>query len=207
MSAPAPLLGAVLAGGAGVRFGGPKGPALLADGRSFARRAVEALRPVVADVVVVSSRPVGDPGAPVIPDAMEGAGPLGGVLAALREADSRGLEGVLVLACDLPRVGPDVLSGVAARRGLGAIVAPARPGGGVEPLCAVYAASARPAVEAALADGRHALHALFEAVAGVAVDPAELGGAGPDTFLNVNTPADLETARRGSESASRSPDA
>lgn len=185
---PSRLLGAVLAGGEGRRFGGPKAGALV-GGLSLLERAVATLREVVADVVVVSSRPVPEIGVPVIPDRVAGAGPLGGLDAALRAARDRGYEGVLLVACDLPLLSGVVLGRVAEALGDHPAAAPERPTGGIEPLCAAYRVSLLPTVEARLAQEDRSLHALFREARGRAV-PATRIDAPESTFLNVNTPDD-----------------
>lgn len=192
MSGTPRLLGAVLAGGEGRRFGGDKPDALLA-GVSLVRRAVVALAPVTDDVVIVSSRPIADASVPVLPDSTPGTGPLGGLEAALQHAAERGLDGVLVLACDLPLVDTPLLASVAGRLGDAAAVAPARAVGGVEPLCAVYRTSVVERLGARLSSGDRSLHAFFRDVGGVAI-PLEALDAGPEDFLNVNTPEDRERA-------------
>lgn len=133
MTAPVPpgrggLLGAVLAGGAGRRFGSPKALARL-HGRPLWRVAAERLGTVCDRVVVVANDPVvaeavrdglaanhvpvdgtgargdGEPGrATVAGDRRSGLGPLGGIDAALHAAAEAGLDGALVLAVDMPWV-------------------------------------------------------------------------------------------------------
>lgn len=190
---PPRLLGAVLAGGEGRRFGGPKGDALVA-GTPMAARAVEAVGPWVEQVVVVSSRPLASPPARVVADRVSGAGPLGGLDAALAEASALGLDGVFLLACDLPLVSSGVVGAVVARLGEASAVAPAREPGGVEPLCAVYRVGVHPSVEARLGGPDRSLHALFRDVGGVVVPTAELGEVAHGVFLNVNTPTDRDRA-------------
>jgi molybdenum cofactor guanylyltransferase len=185
------LLGAVLAGGGGSRFGGPKAEVRI-GGVRMAERAVVLLRTVVEDVVVVSARPLSAPPAPVIPDRVEGVGPLGGLDAALHHARDRGYEGVLLVACDLPLLTPALLDEVASALGSHPAVAPARHGAGVEPLCAVYRVEVLEAVERRLAQEDRSLHALFRDVGGHVL-PAAAQGAG-DPFLNVNTLDELERA-------------
>lgn len=187
------LLGAVLAGGAGRRFGSPKGRVRL-GGRPLVGRAVEALRPWCERVVVVSARPVHDAGCAVVADRVEGAGPLGGLHAALLAARDDGLEGVVALACDLPLVPAAVVGRVAGALADRPAVAPARDGGGVEALCSAWSVAAIPAVEAALHGPDRSLQSLFRSVGGTALAPAELGCPDADAFLNVNTPADARRA-------------
>jgi molybdopterin-guanine dinucleotide biosynthesis protein A len=206
VSAGARLLGAVLAGGEGRRFGAPKGDAIVA-GVSLVRRAVDALAGVAGDVVVVSSRPVAENHVEVLEDAVPGAGPLAGLTSALDAAAARGLDGVLLLACDLPLVSAATLRAVRDALGGRTAVAPRRDGGGIEPLCAAWAVSVRAAARARLAAGDRSLHALFREVGGVPLDPKEVGATPEGSFLNVNTPGDRDRAeaalqaREGGEGA------
>lgn len=182
------LLGAVLAGGEGRRFGGPKAREPV-GGIPMVLRAVATLQAVVDDVVVVSARDAGHLPVPVIPDRVEGAGPLGGLDAALRRAGEGGWDGVLLLACDLPLVSPALLAGVAEALGGCPAAAPARPAGGIEPLCAAWSVEVLPVVERRLGDEDRSLHALFREVGGHVI-PAGAAGGDPTCFLNVNTPGD-----------------
>jgi len=159
---------------------------------SLAQRAVTLLRTVVEDVVVVSARPLSSPPAPVVADRVEGAGPLGGLDAALRHARDRGYEGVLLVACDLPLLTTALLRSVASGLGSHPAAAPARRGGGVEPLCAAYRVDALAAVERRLELEDRSLHALFRDVGGHVLPGAAEGG--DDPFLNVNTMDELERA-------------
>lgn len=186
------LLGAVLAGGEGRRLGGPKAAASV-GGVSMVGRAVAVLGEAVDDVVVVSSVRVEGAPAPVIPDRVEGAGPLGGLDAALRHALERGKEGVLLLGCDLPLVTAEILAEVAVALEANPAVAPARATGGIEPLCAAYAVAILPAVERRLGEADRSLHALFREVGGAVLTP--MGTADHAmAFLNVNTPDDRRRA-------------
>jgi len=172
-------------------MGGPK--AEVAVGHvPMLDRALAAVREVVDHVVVVSSRPLAACGAPVIPDRIEGAGPLGGLDAALRHARSRGLGGVLLVACDLPLLTPGVLRGVAGALGGRTAVAPERRGGGVEPLCAAYRVGALDAVGRRLGGTERSMQGLFRELGGVAlsVEGLDVGEA----LFNVNTPEERERA-------------
>ncbi len=92
------LLGAILAGGQGRRFGADKGAAVL-DGRSLIDHVADAIGWQVDDIIIcgrkwtgltaVRDRPVDD------------LGPLGGLNAALHHAQEKGFEGVLTAGCDV----------------------------------------------------------------------------------------------------------
>lgn len=189
------LLGAVLAGGAGRRFGGPKADVSV-DGVSMVGRAVATLKAVVGEVVVVSSRPVASVEVRVLPDRTPDAGPLGGLETALLHAVESGHDGVLLLACDLPLVPPDLLTAVSAALGDAPAAAPARAGGedGIEPLCAVYRVDVLSWVKEQLECGNRSMHALFRAVGGRVIPASELSPSSADALLNVNTSHDLRRA-------------
>ncbi len=197
------VLGAVLAGGGSRRMGVDK--ALLElGGRSLLERAVEALGAVVEQVVVVAParsgyrelcREAGAAG--LVADRVPDQGPLGGLDAALHRAAGRP---VLLLACDLPFAGPELLRWLLARplpplAGRPPAARVPVEGGRRQPLCAWYAADCRGPVEEALAAGRRSLHGLLDRLTAVEapVGP-ELPFYRPDLLLNVNRPKDLGRA-------------
>jgi len=193
-------LGGVLVGGASRRFGSDKALARV-GGRSMAARAVETLR-AVADPVVL----LGDDGTlgrrlalPWRADARPGRGPLAGIATGLAWARELGREGLVVLACDLPLVTPEVLAAVvaASRPDLDAVVTAAEEPAGLQPLVGWYAAGALASVEDALDHGRHSVRGLLE---GLRVAHIHLGRDGApgeaSALLNVNTRADIVEAMR-----------
>lgn len=193
MTGPA-LLGAVLVGGKGTRFGGPKA-AVTVRGVPMAERVARAVSEVAARTMLVGDGPMAGSARPRLEDAVPGAGPLGGLEAALAEAERLGLDGVLLVACDLPLIDPDLLTRLVASLGEAPAVAPEREGG-VEAACAVYARRTLADVRAALASGDRSLHALFRTVGGRVVPRAELGPTAGVAFLNVNTADDRARAER-----------
>jgi molybdopterin-guanine dinucleotide biosynthesis protein A len=178
------LGGIVLAGGAGLRAGGPKAGMLLA-GRPLVAAAVERLLRRCDSVVVVSRPGVPLPtlAAPVLFDRPGPAAPLVGIatgLGALRTASC------LVLACDLP-FADAVLDRLIEAPHAAAVAADSD--GRIQPLCARYPREAGlAACEALLAGGRLAAQGLAAALEAVPVP------AGPGELLNVNTPEDLAQA-------------
>lgn len=200
-------VGVVLAGGVSRRLGRDKATLVLAEpppggsGESLAERAARALAAVAGEVLVADrGRGLLAPRWPSVPDG-PGAGPAAGILGAAAARPGRPL---LVLACDLPAAGPELLRlllELAAARSDAGWVVP-RVGGRLEPLCALYRPPALAALDAAVRQGRYALHPLA-ADAGLVV--AELGEAClqaldpalrpplPPLF-NLNNPGDLALA-------------
>jgi molybdenum cofactor guanylyltransferase len=159
-------------------------------GVTLLERAVTRLR-AVCDPVLIAPGDVNLPaGAYVsVPDAMPGAGPLAGLVAALRASPHRLLA---VVAVDLPWLDPVLLSLLARRIGAddAAFCETERD---VEPLHAVYARSVLVAAESALRGPDRSLRGLIDRVRAVRVTRAEWRAAGiSERFSrNVNTPADL----------------
>jgi len=170
------ILGCVLAGGQSSRFGSDKALAEL-DGHTLLARAVDRLSGW-CEYVVVAGRETAP--APTIPDwPAPGAGPLGGIAAALHLARDEGYEAVLTVGVDsigLPENLPDLLS-------------PAPAYVASQPVVGLWPPSACAAIEAVLTgEGRHSMLAFAEAIGARAVNLA----AKP---ANINTPADLAAAQ------------
>ncbi|MFQ5537109.1 MAG: molybdenum cofactor guanylyltransferase [Gemmatimonadota bacterium] len=194
------VLGAVLAGGESRRYGRPKAGEPV-GGVPMVRRVADALAEVCEKVVVISSREVpGAEGLGVLPDRVEGAGPLGGLHAALLVAREDGYGGVFLAACDLPLLEASTVRAVVEDVTEGDVaVVPADTEGRLEPLCAYYATSLISRVEEALGGNDRSLHSLIKAVGGRTISLDALGGALPQALLNVNRPADRERAEKSVE--------
>jgi molybdopterin-guanine dinucleotide biosynthesis protein A len=186
------LFGAVLVGGHGMRFGGPKADTRVA-GTPMVERVAVAVQAVASRTYLVGRAPSTDLGLPTLPDRTPDAGPLGGLEAALVEAEAQGLDAVLLVACDLPMLEPGPLARLAEELGDAPAVAPAREDG-FDTACAIYSVETLDAVRAALASEDRSLHGLFRAVGGRAVDPTELGFEPGRQLLNVNLPGDVDRA-------------
>lgn len=195
------IVAAIVAGGPARRLGGAAKPFLSVGGRTIAERQLELLRATFGRVVAIANEPA--PWAalnvPVFPDRVVGAGPLGGIDAALAAAADA--DAVVCVAGDLPFLSPALLAALRDRLPEADAVAP-RPGGRAEPLCARYARRLLPVVQARLSAGDYAVHGLLEAVAVDWIDDGELAVLAPEgrSFVNVNTPDEL---RRAEELAQR----
>ncbi|MDE0257915.1 MAG: molybdenum cofactor guanylyltransferase [Gammaproteobacteria bacterium] len=192
----------VLAGGQSRRYGSPKARVRLA-GLTLLERALAILHAAGLETGVIANRVDDLPAAalsaaaPVRPDLTPGAGPLGGLHAALAWARERGDAGVFLLGCDLPLVPPALVARLATAFDAARPTVPASPGPlGIEPLCACYPASLVAAAEEWLAAGRFGMGEFVHAHDPVVVARDELASvAGAENaFLNVNTPVDRDRA-------------
>jgi len=189
-------VGVVLAGGSGSRLGQAKG-AIELGGQTLAERAAAALWPHCGSVLISVGRGAVRP-APSYPSiedpAPAGRGPLVGILAAFEATQQSDL---LVLACDYPRVGADLLRRIvafdAAEHDL---IMPSDARGRDHPLVALWTRRTEAAVREAVAEGRHKVRALFGEWRIRRLAPADLHGIDLDrALLNVNWPEELERIR------------
>jgi molybdopterin-guanine dinucleotide biosynthesis protein A len=184
-----PLAGVVLCGGRSLRMGTDKA-SIEFEGVTLLDRALTRLREVCDPVLVAPGDvAVGAAAYAAVVDAIPGAGPLAGLVAALRASPHRLLA---VVAVDLPWIDPALLRMLAARVG-DYDVALCETARGVEPLHAVYSRSALAGAERALDGSDRSLHALIERVRAVRVTEDEWRAAGISQRFsrNLNTPADL----------------
>ncbi len=181
---------AILAGGRARRFGGRPKPLLPLGDRRIVDRLLAALRAVADQVFIVANdrEPYAGLGVPVHPDVLAGAGPLGGVHAALRASQA---SRTLVVAGDMPFLGAPFLDRLLLYADRSVDVAVPRTVDGYQPLCACYRASCAPVIERRIAAGTlRASDAVQEMrrheMGADAIAPFDPDGT---LFFNVNTPA------------------
>ncbi|HRQ78653.1 MAG TPA: molybdenum cofactor guanylyltransferase [Gemmatimonadaceae bacterium] len=198
----------ILAGGAASRFGGaPKGLERV-DGRRIIDRVAAALRSVTDDLLLVANAPDAPawlPGVRCVADLRPGEGALGGLHAALAQAE----RDILLVAWDMPFVSAALL-GELRRIGEGGaddshhaltfiadadVVIPESDGSrrGVEPLCAWYAQRCLPAVERCLDAGDRRVIGFHDQVRVQRLPVARVRDFGDPArlFSNVNTREEL----------------
>jgi molybdopterin-guanine dinucleotide biosynthesis protein A len=202
MKRSAGIVGIVLAGGESRRMGRDKA-ALALGGATLAAGAAQRLAAVCPEVAVADRGRQLVPGFPSLADG-PGRGPAAGLLGAARAYPGRPL---LALACDLPYVPVPLLAELARQEDVDWFLP--RWSGGAEPLCALWGERALARLEARVARGIYALWSLAneEDLAIRWLDEDRLAAFGPPgaLFLNVNTPEELERARRLSGLTPESP--
>jgi molybdenum cofactor guanylyltransferase len=169
-----PLLVGIFVGGRGSRMGGvAKGLLKAPDSEATL---VERLRAELASalpdaevVLVGAAEAYTALGLAAVNDEPPGVGPIGGLIGLLAHAERRGAEQVLALACDLPRIGGELLRRLVNEvHGAGALVT--AQGEIRNPLIARYAvARTLPEVRKALGSGQRSLQAVLDRLGNDAV--------------------------------------
>jgi molybdopterin-guanine dinucleotide biosynthesis protein A len=184
------VTGLILAGGLARRMGGEDKGLVSLAGRPMVAHVLEALRPQVGSILLNANRNCehyAALGHPVLADALAGyQGPLAGMLAALKRCST---EFLVTVPCDAPLVAPDLVARLhAACVAAGADLAVASDGERRQPVFLLLRASLASSLEAYLAGGGRATHAWVEQSHAAVADFSDQ----PDTFVNVNDPAERQ---------------
>lgn len=186
-----PLAGVVLCGGSSSRMGRDK--ALIeVRGRALVDVIAERLDEVADPVLLAPGRTgrLGRRGRPEVADVVPDGGPLAAIVAAL-EASPHLL--VAVVAVDMPHANPSVLKLLAELHDGEDVVVPLT-ATGREPLHAVYARAALPALRGALDAGRLGMRAVLDELVVRDVGANQWGPLDPTGrfAVNLNRAEDLE---------------
>jgi molybdopterin-guanine dinucleotide biosynthesis protein A len=192
-----PIAGVVLAGGRSTRMGAEKALLPLA-GRPLVARAVERLRPQVAEAFISANgeaaRFAGFDCA-VVADAAGASldGPLCGVSAAIAFARRRGFTLLATAPCDAPFLPLDLVARLAAALAAsGAPVAVAESPRGLEPMFALWRERAIGEIAAEFARGQANPRSVMARLGAARVFFAP--DEGDDPFANLNSPEDFAAA-------------
>jgi len=189
------VTGVLLAGGKSRRMGSDK-RFLHVGEKTLFDRTLNTLRKVFADVLVViaqDSEPLDAP-VPVLRDVIPNCGSLGGLFTGLKQSNT---PYVFVVACDMPFLDPQVIQALIQRRGDADVVMAKMHG--LQPMHAVYGKRCLPVMEDMLNSGdlkiQHVINSPLLQVS--LVEEQDLKQIDPSgkSFLNVNTPSDLDAAR------------
>ena len=187
----------LLAGGKGRRMGEDK-RFLHVGEHTLLGRSLAILRSLFSNVLVVIAQdsPPLQTEVPVVRDLVPDCGSLGGLYTGLQHALS---EHVFAVACDMPFLDPKVVEYVIGLKEESDVVM-ARLENGLQPMHALYSKRCLPVVEE-MVRARHLK--IQEIVSHPSlkvrlITTVELTRIDPEgrSFLNVNTPSDLEDARR-----------
>jgi len=189
------VTGVIQAGGKSTRMGGQPKALLELGGRRIIERVLDAVTPVVDDVLIVTNTPAlyAFLGVPMVPDVYPDHGSLGGIFSGLAAASG---EAAFTVACDMPFLHPPVARLVVARAGQADVVIP-RVGAQLETMHALYAKACLPHIEAKLRAGQLRIVGFLDGVSVVEIPEDDVAPlrAPEVVFMNVNTPEELARAR------------
>ena len=185
----------VLAGGRATRLGGTNKALLEIGGKRIIDRVLDALRPLTDQIVLVGHLVDGldFPDVQLVPDAQPGAGSMPALLTGLQASRH---EVALVVGCDMPFLSTPLLLHIV-EMSMGFDLAVPRIGPHLEALHAAYHRSCIPVIEDYLRHQDLKIIDFYPSVRTREVSEVELRAFDPGlwSFLNVNTPEDLEAAR------------
>lgn len=187
--------GVILAGGAGRRMGGADKALLRLRGRTLLSLVSDRLGPQVAALALNANGDAArfaDTGLPVLPDDLDDAGPLAGILAGMDWAAGRGYARIVTAAVDTPEFPDDLVP---------RLVADADPGNGAayaasdraHPTFGLWPVALRDDLRARLLAGERKLGLWAQQIGAARVIwPKGIR----DPFTNINTAEDLAQAER-----------
>jgi len=201
----AEIIGVVLVGGKSRRYGRNKALEVFHGERLIDRqlRKVQALFP---EVFVITNE-LGNYlhlEVTLIRDVIPGLGPLGGIYTGLLFAQGRS---VFVTACDMPFLQPAVVEHMVQLSRNNDVVVPEKKEG-LEPLHAIYSSRCLPHIKKMLDRGKFQVVSFFPAVKVYRLSQEEMQELDPHglSFFNINTPDDMDRAKKLFEELGDSPD-
>lgn len=183
--------GFITAGGRSSRMGIDKAW-LEIDGQALIERTLASVRAVTSSVAIIANAEgYGSLGVPVFADRQRGVGPLEAVRVALSHTQTNR---VLLIACDLPFLTPELFSFLLSIPSTSQAVVPLSSDNQLEPLCAIYCKASLENVENLIERGERKMAKLFEEVPTrfVAFEEIRHLDGAHLFFENINTPEDYE---------------
>lgn len=195
---PSGIVAAVLAGGKSRRMGQDKRFLDIA-GQPLIERVLAVLKGLFPECVMVAAEREPELealGVPVLTDIRPSHATLGGLYTALK---ATGKEWVFAVGADMPCLDPKTITVMAGLAPTADVVV-ANLATGVQPLHAIYGKACIPVLERMMDEGELKMQCLFNhpSLRVRHVDEAQLREADPllRSFININTPADLEMVRK-----------
>jgi molybdenum cofactor guanylyltransferase len=184
------VTGVILAGGEARRMGGQDKGLIEIAGRPMIEYVIDAFRPQVGTLLINANRShehYGRYGLPVIADDSQGFnGPLAGMASSMRAAVT---EYIATLPCDSPNVPPDLVARLYRRlRAENAEIAVAHSGERMQPVFSLLKCALLGSLMSYLDSGERKIDRWYARHRTATVDFSDR----PDTFINVNTPEDIE---------------
>ncbi len=187
---------AILAGGKSTRMGQDK--AFLRVGKQMViERVIKRVQSLTDDLFISTNTPDAFSrfSLPMVGDIYPNKAALGGIYSAIHAAQH---QHVLIVACDMPFLNVDLLNHLIELSSTADVVAPLINPPQPETMHAVYSKACLPAIEKRLLTNKLRVIGFFDDVAVRYVEKKEIVAIDPNfySFINMNTPEDLERARK-----------
>ena len=186
------ITGFVLTGGKSSRLGVEKG-LMLFDRKPLVQHVLETLSVVVGEVFISANNPdYKQFSKPIIPDIVQGIGPMGGVYSCLMQSAT---DYNIFLSCDTPFVPSDLFLYLIKEIDGHSCVVPVHDDEKTEPLCGIYSKQCADTFMEFISKGNYKMMDVLKAVDyhPVRVDES-LPFYNNHLFFNINTPADCKLA-------------
>ncbi len=197
MPSRARCAGIILSGGLNTRMGGRNKAFLDLHGRCFLDRIIASLEACFQEILIVTREPelYADRPASVVADILEARSPLTGIHAGLARMNA---DYAFVTSCDTPLLTKAVIEVLVGEIAPHTDVITPTDGTHYQPMCAVYSGLCAPAIETMLGRRELKVDRLYAQVRLKTIPYERFRAVDPAlrSFFNVNTPEDLETARR-----------
>jgi molybdopterin-guanine dinucleotide biosynthesis protein A len=191
------LSGIILSGGLNSRMHGKNKSFLKLGRETFLDRLLSTLGALFGEVILVTRDPhlYDTRDIKVVEDIFDVRSALSGVHAGLVRAANRHS---FVVACDTPLLKPELVKRLVQEGYDDDDVVVPKKGEYLEPLCAVYSKACIPPIEALLKQRKVKISNLFPLVRTKEVDVSRINQEDPEllSFINVNTPGDLEKVQK-----------
>jgi molybdopterin-guanine dinucleotide biosynthesis protein A len=191
-----PVSIAILAGGQSSRMGTNKALSVV-GGKRIIDRIIERVRGLGSELLIIANLPedYANLGLPIHADVIPGKGPLGGLYTAISTAQS---EYVLAVSCDQPFLNARLLQYLIDQRHGWDVIVPLAADGYPQSMHAVYGKGCLPAIQNCLAADKLKMIGFFGDVRVRTVAGEEIERIDParHSFINVNSPEDLQEAER-----------
>lgn len=190
------VTGVLLAGGKSRRMGEDK-RSLHVGARTLFECSLSVLHSVFTDVLVVIAQdsPALEAGVPVYRDLVPDCGSIGGLYTGLKRATT---PYIFSVACDMPFLNPRAIDYFVGLK-CGADIVMAKLHNGFHPMHALYSQRCLPIIEEMIKERNLKIQTIVAhpALTVRLLNKTDLQSIDPEgrSFLNVNTPADLEAAR------------
>ncbi len=189
--------GVILAGGKNSRLPGKKKSFHAVGGKMIMDSIHDLFTTLFERIIIVANEPEAFTrwNALVVSDIYASRCPLAGIHAGLFYAST---PYVFVLACDTPFIKKNLAAYILSAMGPGIDVVVPQTKDGLEPLCAAYSKDCLPLIERNLDNNILMVKKFFRKKKTIILPCETLSAVDPgmNSFININTPEDLETARQ-----------